>query len=409
MDGGDDVRQVFGWLAFAATALLAACAQSTGPVPPLMGSERTPSTLKAVPITSPTPTPQPGLVGGLLNTVTGLACGVTLGVTCHVLPGTGPQGLPAGTPVQSLPGLHPNDLRAAYNLPSTSAGAGQTIGIVVAYDNPDVEADLAIYRAKFGLPPCTTANGCFKKIGPGLLGALVSGNQGWGQETSLDVDVASAVCPECKILVVEAASDAPNTLLNAAHTAVADGATVVSNSYSLAEYATESADDAHYAIGVPFVVGAGDSGAGAQWPAASSHAIAVGGTSLARDGSARGWSETPWAASGGGCSAHIAKPAWQHDSECASRTANDVAAFADPNPGVAVYDSYLSQAPGWRTYGGTSVAAPIVAGAIALAANGRADLLNAGYIYAHASALNPIGGGYNPVAGNGSPNGVGAF
>ena len=148
---------------------------------------------------------------------------------------------------------------------------------------------------------------------------------------------------------------------------------------------------------------------GAQWPAASSHAIAVGGTSLDRDGSARGWNETPWAPSGGGCSAHIAKPAWQGNDGCASRSANDVAAFADPNPGVAVYDSYLSQGAGWRTYGGTSVAAPIVAGAIALAGNGRTALLDAGYIYAHASALNPIGGGYNAVTGNGSPNGVGAF
>ena len=204
------MRQALGLMAFAATAFLAACAQSTGPMPPVSGSDRTPSTLKAVPITSPTPTPQPGLVGGLLNTITGLACGVTLGVTCHVIQGTGPQGLAAGTPAQDLPGLKPSDLRAAYNLPSTSAGAGQTIAIVDAYDNPNVQADLGVYRAKFGLPACTTANGCFKKLGPGLLGALVSGNQGWGQETSIDVDVASAVCPNCGILVVEASSDAPS-------------------------------------------------------------------------------------------------------------------------------------------------------------------------------------------------------
>ena len=113
--------------------------------------------------------------------------------------------------------------------------------------------------------------------------------------------------------------------------------------------------------------------------------------------------------SGGGCSAYIAKPAWQPNDGCAGRSANDAAAFADPNPGVSVYDSYLSHGAGWRTYGGTSVAAPIVAGAIALAGNGTPALLDAGYIYAHAGALNPIGGGYNAIGGNGSPNGVAAF
>jgi len=221
---------------------------------------------------------------------------------------------------------------------------------------------------------------------------------------------------------VEAASDAPAALLAAAKTAVANGATVVSNSYSLAEDASEN--DAAYAIGVPFVFGAGDSGAGAQWPSSSSHVISVGGTSLARDGSARGWSETVWGGSGGGCSKYIAKPAWQHDTGCAHRTANDIAAFADPNPGVAVFDTYLSDSPGWRTYGGTSVATPIVAGAIALAGNGKTALLDASHIYAHAALLNPItdgrtgscgtylcaaAAGYSAPAGNGSPNGLGAL
>ena len=183
-------------------------------------------------------------------------------------------------------------------------------------------------------------------------------------------------------------------------------------------------DDASYAIGVPFVFGAGDSGAGAQWPAASTHVIAVGGTSLARDGSARGWSERVWSGSGGGCSAYIAKPAWQTDADCRNRTANDIAAFADPNPGVAVYDSFLSRSAGWRTYGGTSVSAPIVAGAIALAGNGKTAMLTAAHIYANAAALNPVtsgsngscgsylcaaGAGYSAPAGNGSPNGAGAL
>jgi subtilase family serine protease len=384
---------------------------------------RGPQTLRAIPIYSPSPTPAPGLIGGLVAAVTDLTCGVTAGVTCHVLAGAGPQGLPAGTAAAALPGLHPADLQDAYDFPSASAGAGQTIGIIVAYDDPSLESDLGVYRAKFGLPACTSNNGCFKKItAGGLLGTLLGSNQGWGQEASIDTQIASAVCPKCKLVVVEAQSDSPAALLAAARTAVAHGATVVSNSYSLDESAGEN--DADYAIGVPFVFGAGDAGAGAQWPAASTHVIAVGGTSLARDGSARGWSESVWAGTGGGCSAYIDKPAWQHDAACANRTANDIAAFADPNPGVAVYDSFLSRSAGWRTYGGTSVSAPIVAAAIALAGNGKSALLDAAYIYDHAAALNPVtagrnggcasylcaaGAGYSAPAGNGSPRGTGAL
>ncbi|HYZ17248.1 MAG TPA: S8 family serine peptidase [Candidatus Acidoferrum sp.] len=413
------------WSALVAVSLLAACSANGGALP---SGTRNPAIAKAVPIYSPTPDPNTGLignlVGGVVGTVSALACGVTLGLTCHVLAGVGPQGEPAGTPASALPGLHPADLQSAYALPSSSAGSGQTVGIVVAYDDPSLESDLAVYRSTFGLPPCTSANGCFKKVMPGLLGTLLGGNQGWGQEASLDVDVVSAVCPNCKIVVVEAASATGPALLAAAKTAVANGATVVSNSYSIAEFSGETSADAGYAIGVPFVFGAGDAGFGAAWPAASSHVIAVGGTSLVRDASARGWSETVWAGSGGGCSKYIAKPSWQHDTACANRTMNDIAAFADPNPGVAVYDSYLSSVPGWRTYGGTSVSAPIVAGAIALAGNGKSVLLDASRLYAQASALSDVVSGangscgtylcsgvagYDAPSGNGAPSGVAAL
>jgi subtilase family serine protease len=398
------MNRIAWFFALTATAALAACAQpGGGGAIPGDPSGRAPQVLRAIPIVSPTPTPNPGLIGGLLNTVTNLACGITSGLTCHVLAGVGPQGLPAGTIASALPGLHPADLQSAYALPSATGGTGQTVGIAVAYDDPDLEADLAVYRKTFGLPPCTTANGCFKKIKPsGLLAGLLGGNQGWGQEMSVDVDMVSAVCPKCKIVVVEASSDSPANLLAAAKTAVANGATVVSDSYSLAEYSAES--DAAYAIGVPFVFGAGDAGSGAQWPASSTHVIAVGGTSLHRDSSARGWSESLWGGSGGGCSRYVAKPAWQHDTVCAGRMTNDIAAFADPNPGVAVYDSYLGTNAGWRTFGGTSVSAPIVAGAIALGGNAK-SLLNASYIYAHGDAFNDIDGA-DIRAGNGSPNGA---
>jgi subtilase family serine protease len=418
------MKQIGWFTVLGATVALAACTQpGGGGAVPGTPPARDAQTLKAVPVDPPSPTPTPGLIGGVVSLVSSLACGLTAGLTCHVIEGPGPRGLPAGTPASALAGLHPADLQSAYALPSSTAGAGQVIGIAVAYDNPKLESDLAVYRSTFGLAPCTTANGCFKKIAPGgLLGGLLSGNQAWGQESSIDVQVASAVCPKCKIVVVEASSASPDALLAAAKTAVANGATVVSDSYSLSESASENDDD--YDIGVPFVFGAGDWGAAAQWPASSSHVIAVGGTSLVRDGSARGWSETVWGQTGGGCSAYVAKPAWQHDAGCAKRTSNDIAAFADPNPGVAVYDSYLSSSPGWREYGGTSVSAPIVAGAIALAGNGKSVLLDASYIYAHAGSLNPVtagsngacgtylcsaGTGYSAPAGNGSPRGVAAL
>ena len=417
-------------LALVAAISLVACAQGGGGSSPVPGggASRGGQTLKAIPIDpSPTPTPHSGgliggLVGGLVGGVVGilgdLTCGLTSGLTCHVIAGTGIAGQPAGTPASQLSGLHPADLQSAYALPSSTAGAGQTVAVVVAYDDPNLEADLGVFRKTFGLSPCTTSNGCFKKIAQ----SGTTANQGWGQEASIDVQMVSAVCPNCKIIVSEAALPDDVALLGAAKSAVAAGATVVSNSYSMPE--TSSENDAAYDIGVPFVFGSGDTGAGAQWPSASSHVIAVGGTTLTRSSNARGWTETVWSGSGGGCSKYVAKPAWQHDAGCANRTANDIAAYSDPNPGVAVYDSYLGSKPGWRTYGGTSVAAPIVAGAIALAGNGQSVLTDASYIYAHAGALNPITSGHNgscstylcnaqkgysAPAGNGSPAGVGAL
>src|SRR5215217_445540 len=66
----------------------------------------------------------------------------------------------AGAPA----GYGPDDLQAAYRLPSESAGRGQRVYIVDAYDSPTAEADLAVYRAQYGLPACTTDNGCFQKL-----------------------------------------------------------------------------------------------------------------------------------------------------------------------------------------------------------------------------------------------------
>jgi subtilase family serine protease len=325
----------------------------------------------------------------------------------------------------TISGYHPADLQKAYNLPSGSAGYGQTVGIIVAYDNPNAESDLAAYRSKFNLGACTAANGCFRKIPQSGATALPAPDQGWGQETSVDLDMVSAVCPHCKLLLVEASSSNVADLVNAIQTAISNGATVVSNSYEAVEQSAFLAyDSALNHPGVPIVAGAGDSGFGVGWPASSAYVTAVGGTTLKKSWNARGFTETAWSASGSGCSAYIQKPSWQHDSGCSMRTVADVAAVADPNTGVAVYDTFLSSGGGWLEFGGTSVAAPIVAGAYALAGNG-ASVTGASSIYQHPNALNDITSGsdgscsppylctagpaYDGPSGLGSPNGVGAF
>jgi subtilase family serine protease len=209
-------------------------------------------------------------------------------------------------------------------------------------------------------------------------------------------------------------------------TAVRAGATVVSNSYSTPETAEVAAENAKWNHpGVPIVAGAGDNGYGVGWPAASSYVTAVGGTTLLPLPSFLGFLEAAWGKTGSGCSKFIAKPSWQHDSLCRHRTVNDVAAVADPTPGVAVYDTYFTDAAnaGWNVYGGTSVATPIIAGIYAVAGNGR-SINDASGLYAHRASLNNIIlglnalclsylctalPGYNGPTGLGTPNGIGAF
>ncbi|MFC0544397.1 S53 family peptidase [Kutzneria chonburiensis] len=316
-----------------------------------------------------------------------------------------------------------DDLRAAYNLPATGGG-GQTIAIVDAYDNPNAESDLAVYRSRYGLPPCTTANGCFRKVNQrGQTTPLPAGNPGWGLEIALDLDMASTACPACHILLVEGDDPLDANLAASVNTAVAQGATVVSNSYGLDEHGSMSKVAAAYdQPGVPIVASSGDSGfRTAEFPAVLSSVIAVGGTTLTRADNARGWTETAWSSAGSGCSAWVAKPAWQHDTNCGMRTIADVSAVADK---LAVHDTY--QVPGWVTIGGTSASAPFIAGIIALAGN-ASQVHDASYLYAHADALYDVvdghtegmdcGGdylcngrpGYDAPTGLGTPNGIGAF
>jgi len=347
---------------------------------------------------------------------------------CHsilVLRSDGKPGGGGGT----VSGYGPADLQSAYNLAtaSASAGSGQTVAIVDAYDDPNAEADLGVYRTHFGLASCTTANGCFRKVNQAGTTSYPTANSGWGQEISLDLDMVSAICPKCHILLVEASSASNADLAASVDEAATLGANAISNSYGGSESSSDvSTYDVHYNHpGVAITASSGDSGYGPQYPAASPYVTAVGGTTLTRDSSARRFTETVWSGAGSGCSAYEPKPTWQHDTGCANRTIADVAADADPNTGVAVYDSYASKGQkGWLVFGGTSVASPIIASVYALAGN-AANVTDGSYPYSHTSNLFDVtsgsngscGGtylctgevGYDGPTGNGTPNGPTGF
>jgi len=358
---------------------------------------------------------------------------------CLVLVRTGLATRKGVTPDVTPAGYGPSSLQAAYNLTlaAAAAGTGQTVALVDAYDDPDAESDLAVYRAQYGLPPCTTANGCFAKVneeGEASPLPAAAGTTGWATEESLDLDVVSAICPNCHILLVEANSPYLDDLGTAVDSAVSLGARFVSNSYAAPEASGDSAYNAYYDHpGVAVTAAAGDSGYGVEYPAASPYVTAVGGTELTADASAaRGWAEQVWGdgasgtdgdGTGSGCSAYEAKPSWQTDTGCAGRTVADVAADADPDTGAAIYDSYDQS--GWLEVGGTSEAAPIIAATYALAGAPGAGDNPAEYPYEHTGELYDVatgsngtcspsylcngGPGYNGPAGNGTPDGTGAF
>ena len=300
------------------------------------------------------------------------------------------------------PGLASRPIfRAAYALPSQ--GAGATVAVVDAYDAPAAESDLAVYRAAFGLPACTSANGCFRKVNQrGQSGSYPAADTGWAAETALDLDMISAACPNCSILLVEADSALIDDLGAGVDTAAAFRAAAVSNSYYAIEWKNERVEDVHYHHdGVAITASSGDRGY-ASYPAASQYVTAVGGTSLT--GGSGGWTETAWKYTGHGCSYYIWRPAWQRGTSCRGRSAVDVAAVADPQTGVATFSS---GAGGWLVAGGTSVGAPLVAAAYAL--SGRPT--GPAFSYSHIGGFHAIGGvsGYQSVTGLGSPNGVGAL
>jgi subtilase family serine protease len=318
-------------------------------------------------------------------------------------------------------GYGPTDLRSAYAI---TGNGTTTIAIVDAYGYSKAEADLATYRAQYGLPACTTANGCFKKVNQsGVQGNYPRDDTGWAQESALDLDMASAMCPGCKLVLVEATTPSFANLATAVRTASAiSGVTVISNSYGGSESGSSSYESSYNQAGKAVTVSTGDSGYGVQFPASSPHVIAVGGTHLVRGGTGRGWTETAWSSGGSGCSTVYAKPSFQTDALCTRRMEADVSAVGDPQTGVAVYGPTSRSRSGWLVFGGTSVSAPLIGGIYGVTGHGANG---AASIYANTGSLNDVtsgsngscggtyfctaGPGYDGPTGNGTPNGPGAF
>ena len=252
------------------------------------------------------------------------------------------------------------DIEAAYNLPSSSKGSGQIVAIVDAYDNPNVASDLAVYRRHYGLPKAKF----YKYNQYGQQGHYPKGNTNWGTEIDLDVDMVSASCPNCTIYLIEANDFNGRSIATAENEAAKLGAHIVSNSFGCVRClgGRKILEKAFEMPGVTHVVSAGDRGYLTDLPMEFGSVVSVGGTVLSKSGST--YSEVVWPDTGGGCATHFAKPSWQHDPSCPARTTNDVAAVAW---NVAYYDT--DGYGGWSSAGGTSIAAPIIAGVFGLAGN----------------------------------------
>jgi subtilase family serine protease len=338
------------------------------------------------------------------------------------------------TPLALPSGYGPASLQSAYNLPgfTVGLGTGETVAIVDAYDQPNAASDLAQYRSVYSLPqlgPCGSGSPCFQKVNQtGGTNSYPTANSGWGLEISLDIEMVSAICPNCNILLVEATSASWSdlgTAENYAANKVANpGVVAISNSYGGSEGSGETSTDAYYNhAGIAVIASSGDGGYGVEYPAASQYVVAVGGTTLNTATNTRGWTESAWSGAGSGCSAYESKPTWQADYGCTRRTVADVSAVANPNTGVAVFDDYGSYT-GWYVVGGTSVSSPIIASTYALAGTtpgtypaqdlyqAPADLWDVTSVSngsCSPSYLCTAVVGYDGPTGLGTPDGTGAF
>ena len=242
---------------------------------------------------------------------------------CHAQVVTDARGNPLATAAPT--GYGPAQFHGGYSLPNTAAGT-PTIAIVDAFDDPSIRSDLSTYSQTEGIPDLPTCSGvgdpsaCFIKVNQnGVAGSYPRKDAGWALEISLDVEIAHAICQNCKILLVEASSNSFANLATAEDTAAALGAAAISNSYGGSEFSSEtsSAYDGHFNHpGIAITVSSGDNGFGVEYPAASQYVTAVGGTSLNLDSSNNRTSEAVWSGAGSGCSAYEPKPSWQTDSGC---------------------------------------------------------------------------------------------
>jgi subtilase family serine protease len=328
-------------------------------------------------------------------------------------------------------GLGPADFASAYKL-NAAVTSTATIAIVDAFNYPNAASDLATYRSQFGLPPCTVASGCFTIVNQNGQTSPLPGNapagDDWTVEAALDLQMASAACPTCKLVLFAAQDDQGDGLLIAQNAAAARaGVVAISNSWGEPSPGNDVSLDAQFFThnqAVNTFVSSGDSGntgAAGDYPSTSLHVIAVGGTHLVKSTAARGWTETVWRGAGSSCSAVIAKPAFQSAAvpaaSCARRAASDVSAVADPNTGVAVFNA---GAGGWIVVGGTSASSPLVAGIFARYGISGASH-DASFAYSHTteffditsgnngrctSALCRARAGWDGPTGIGSPNGA---
>ncbi len=343
-------------------------------------------------------------------------------------------------------GYGPSDLQSAYKL---QGGVGTKVAIVDAYGYPKASGDLAAYRSYYHLPTCTTGNGCLTIRNQTGGTQPPPSNTGWDQEQALDLDMVSATCPKCHIVLVQANSNNGADLYASVKEAVKLGALVISNSYGASEYRQcggpgEASDPAFSATGHVYVASSGDNGGGLgdcggpQQPCALAPVVCAGGTHLVHAHNSRGWSESVWnelssqqcsgpcGAAGSGCSIDVKKPTWQTDPSCKMRSEADVSAEASVLTPVAVYFS------GWQAYGGTSVSAPLIAGIFGRAGN-AAKIVGPQHIWGNRFKLFDVTTGnniYTPVSGAcassihyicyaqkffdgptglGTPNGLGAF
>ncbi|HEY2505791.1 MAG TPA: carboxypeptidase regulatory-like domain-containing protein [Streptosporangiaceae bacterium] len=350
--------------------------------------------------------------------------------TCFSMVYTSVKNQIAASPDQPPPtALGPTQIQQAYNLPAS--GQGETVGIVDAYGDSNAESDLATFRSYYGLPPCTTANGCFTKVAQDGSTNYPPDDDGWGLETSLDLDAISSACPNCHILLVEGNDNSLQNLGVAEDEAVSLGAKFVSNSYGVeGEDPTETQYDAYYEHpGVAVDAATGDTGDVVNWPASNPDVAAIGGTTLTQDPSVpRGWDESAWSEGGSGCSLYEPRPDYQDNitTDCPNNKATaDISADADPNSGLATYDT-LGYG-GWLQVGGTSLATPLVTAMYALAGTPVPGTYPVTYPYTDPNQSNDLfdittgdngscgnvlctaGPGWDGPTGLGTPDGVNAL